>query len=249
MTANGVYLYGFIPVGSTFDPAGIEGVGGGELELEPVAGRVSAVVEAVDLGGFEAASGDDVDAAWLLPRALRHEAVLPARFGALFSGRGALRGTASLHEVAIAGFLEGLGDRREWSLRGYLELEAAAVEQLETHPALAARHAALPSAPGARYFLEKRLRDDARTAAKTAAITSVAAVRRNLRAITPQARTLPLRAGDANGRAMLLHEAVLLPRGSELEALAAVKAVAGPLVLEPSGPWPPFHFCPDLSAV
>ena len=48
---------------------------------------------------------------------------------------------------------------------------------------------------------------------------------------------------------MLLKLALLVPRGKLPEIVAAAEQAAAasvPLVVEPSGPWPPYHFCPSL---
>ena len=63
-------------------------------------------------------------------------------------------------------------------------------------------------------------------------------------------RTLP---GDLTGRSeeMLFNAAFLLPRSSQegwLETINGLRQdVHGKgLLLELSGPWPPYHFCPSL---
>jgi hypothetical protein len=52
---------------------------------------------------------------------------------------------------------------------------------------------------------------------------------------------------------MILHETFLMSADDATEALKSVEAatnsfVDGLLTLESSGPWPPFHFCPNLGA-
>ena len=265
MERQGVYLYGFVPRGTTLDLGRLEGIDeSGPVRALDLGGSTAVVVD-VDLDAFEMAmtngpnGGPDPD--WVVPRALRHERVLdvvldrspvlPVRFGALFSSVGALAAMAAEHDAAIALFLESLGDKREWSLRGYVDLDAAADRLLEADPELSARRARLPDAPGARYFQEKKLREDARREARRAASAAPSAVRRALRAVATDVRTLPLRSDEDPRREMILHEAVLLARGTEPVALAdaeraATEAVSGLLTLEPTGPWPPFHFCPGL---
>ena len=259
MEQVGVYLYGFIPAGTSIDLGDLEGVeGAGAVRVVDMGGAV-AVIGAVPIAAFEAALADGPDPAWLIPRALGHErvlgavlarsAVLPARFGSIFSSTEALARLAGEHLGAIGQYFATVGDRREWSLRGYVDAEAAA-RVLEFDPDLAARLARLPEAPGARYFQEKKLREDARVAARRMAASSASEVRRAIRAVASDARSLPLRAPEGPGRDMVLHEAALISRGREAEVLAAAErasvAAGGLLALEPSGPWPPFHFCPEL---
>src|SRR6185437_4887276 len=133
----GVYLYGFVPEGTALDLSGIEGVeGSGPIRAVELGGS-TAVVGEVSLDAFEAAMSAGLDGGpdpgWVIPRALRHEAVLdavlarspvlPARFGTLFSSPEALEALASEHRQVIARFFEDLGDRVEWSLRGYYDPE------------------------------------------------------------------------------------------------------------------------------
>ena len=265
MERVGVYLYGFIPGGSPLDLDDLAGVeGAGVVRVANLGlGGASAVVGEVSVDAFEAAMAEGPDPAWLIPRALGHErvlgailarsAVLPARFGSLFSSNEALVDLVAGHLGAIGDYFARVGDRREWSLRGYLDSESATGRVLETDPALVRRVAELPDSPGARYFREKKLREEARIVARRAAGAEASAIRQAIREVAGDVRSLPLRAPEAPGREMVLHEAALIARGREPQALAAAgrasEAAGGLLTLEPSGPWPPFHFCPDLSEI
>jgi Gas vesicle synthesis protein GvpL/GvpF len=265
MEQIGVYLYGFVPDGAVLDLSGIEGVEG----LRPIrsveVGGVTAVVGEVPLRAFEAAMSGGVDGgpdpSWVVPRALRHEVVLdavlarspvlPVRFGALFSSREALEALAIEHRGAIGRFFESVGDRLEWALRGYYDPTRASDLLLESDPELSRRRLALPESPGARYFQEKKLREEARREARLSAAHAAEAVRAALRSITDDARSLPLRGAEGPDREMILHETFLMSPERAAEALALIGSAAaarveGLLSLEPSGPWPPFHFCPEL---
>jgi hypothetical protein len=265
MNPTGVYLYGFVPRSGDLDLSGIEGIEGDAPIRAMALGMSTAVVGEVPLSAFEAAlspdDGDGPDPSWVIPRALRHEAileavlarspVLPARFGTLFSSKQALEGLATEHERAIARFFEELGDRREWSLRGYYDPDRAIELLLGSDPGLAARRKAMPVSPGTRYFVEKKLREDARRTARETASRAAHAVRQVLRSLSDDVRSLPLRGLESPARAMILHETFLLSTAEAAEVLEMVKAASGEtgvglLTLEPSGPWPPFHFCPEL---
>jgi hypothetical protein len=264
MNHTGVYLYGFVPR-ANLDLSGIEAIDGDGPIRALSLGTSAALVGEVRVEPFEAAmsAGSDggPDPAWVLPRALRHEAildavltrspVLPARFGTLFSSSVALEELASEHERAIARFFEELGDRLEWSLRGYYDPDRSIELLLESNPELSRRWRSLPESPGTRYFLEKKLREEARKLARQAAARAAFAVRQTLRTLTPDVRSLPLRGVEAPGREMILHETFLMSPALASEALEELKTtssevVEGLLTLEPSGPWPAFHFCPEL---
>jgi hypothetical protein len=263
MNLTGVYLYGFIP--RTLDLTGIDGFDGDGPIRSLSLGASTAVVGEVRVEAFEAAMSSGVDGgpdpSWVLPRALRHEAildavlarspVLPARFGTLFSSSEALEGLANDHQFAIARFFEDLGDRLEWSLRGYYDPDLAVDLLLDSDPELSRRRQALPASPGTRYFVEKKLREEARRIARQTAARAAVEVRQALRILSADVQSLALRGLEGPGREMILHETFLMPQSVASEALAILEASSsgqgqGLLTLEPSGPWPPFHFCPEL---
>ncbi len=265
MEQFGVYLYGFVPDGTVLDLSGVEGVDGSRPIRSVEVGKATAVVGEVSLAAFEdgmsAGADGGPDPGWVVPRALRHEAVLdavlarspvlPVRFGVLFSSSEALATLAGEHRGAITRFFESIGDRLEWSLRGYYDPAQAVKLLLEVDPELSSRRLALPESPGARYFQEKKLLEEARREARRSASRAAEKVRSTLRSMTEDTQSLPLRAGEGVDREMILHETFLLSPERAAEALdrlqsAAAEQVEGLLALEPSGPWPPFHFCPDL---
>ncbi len=265
MNLTGIYLYGFVPPADELDLSGIEGIDSAGPILALNLGATTAVIGQVQVEAFEAAlsSGADggPDPSWVIPRALKHEAileavqarspVLPARFGTLFSSSSALEGMASEHQSAIARFFTDLGDRLEWSLRGYYNPDQAADLLINGDPEFSRRWQALPESPGTRYFREKKLREEARLAARQTAARTAETVRVMLRTLTDDVRSLPLRGREAPGREMILHETFLLPRKLASEALGLLKGnsvepIDGLMTWVPSGPWPPFHFCPDL---
>jgi hypothetical protein len=259
MNLTGVYLFGFVPRSGGLDLSGIAGIEGNAPVQALALGSSTAVVGEVPLEAFEAAmsSGADggPDPSWVIPRALRHEAildavlarspVLPARFGTLFSSTEALEGLAIEHQHTIAKFFEQVGNRLEWSLRGYFDPDRAVDRLLETDPDLSRRYRSLPASPGTRYFLEKKLREETRRAARNVASRAAGAIRQKLRTLTDDVRSLPLRGLESPGREMILHETFLMAPTSAAEAFDLLSD-DGLLTLEPSGPWPPFHFCPEL---
>ncbi len=201
--------------------------------------------------------------AWVGPRALRHEAVveqvmrhspvLPARFGTLFSSPESLAAFFATHREPIAQFLERVADREEWSIKGLLDRKQAG--QVLTSASLAAQQeqlAALP--PGTRYFQEQRIRAAAEkelslwlegTCRQLAGdLMKQAADFRECPVVPPQR--------PEGGTEVVLHWAFLLPRGANAALRSQIDQVneqhkARGLVLELSGPWPPYRFVPPLS--
>jgi Gas vesicle synthesis protein GvpL/GvpF len=122
---------------------------------------------------------------------------------------------------------------------------------LTDDPSMAARLARLPAGQGARYFAEKRLREEARVTARRTALAAARTARDRLQAVA-LIHDLPLRRPDGEGREMILNLACLLDHTQADALLESVRAAAieeGPpgLALEALGPWPAFHFCPDLA--
>ena len=114
--------------------------------------------------------------------------------------------------------------------------------------------AALPSAPGTRYFIEKRLRAEARRSAISSSNVAAEEICGALLTRAIEAVRLPKRTDGTAGREMLLNLALLLPCPAVAEfgrlndALDCRFGEQG-ISLECQGPWPPFHFCRCLDEV
>jgi len=120
---------------------------------------------------------------------------------------------------------------------------------LQTDPLLSERFRKLPATPGARYFLEKKLRDEAHSRAIRAGKVAAERLHQAIQQTGVGVRTLSLRGDEPGGPPLLLKLALLIPRGKLLDIVGTAERAAAasvPLVVEPSGPWPPYHFCPSL---
>jgi len=257
----GVYLYGFArcePV-RHFSYSPLDEIGPARLvEM----GGLGAIVSSIPLDSIKAGlARDPPDPEWIIPRALHHERVieavqasapvLPVRFGCVFSSKDALQAVTDQYRPSIERFLHEIGDQEEWSLKAYLDADLAVQFLLDTNPGLSQRFRALPAAPGIRYFLEKRLREDARDEAHRG---SQAAAERLYHAVVNTGARVQVErvtGGESKGRNLLLKLALLIPRIRIDEVFATAEQTATtpglvPLVVERSGPWPPFHFCPSL---
>lgn len=261
MCGRGLYLYGFVRP-DLLGPIDVEGVEEG-VAVETIALQgLAALVSDVPLDAFrEATRQEGPDPSWLVPRALRHEQaitavmalspVLPVRFGALFTNRGALDELVAIHADVIIKFLNEVIGKAEWSVRGYVELDSLADRLVVVDPGLAERHRALPTTPGARYFQAKRLREDALKLARRAGRDRAQRVLELARTVLGETHTLPRRAAEHAGREMVFHVACLLAQADLERALDALRSAADggrgdSLEIEVTGPWPPFHFCPSL---
>jgi hypothetical protein len=201
--------------------------------------------------------------AWVGPRAFRHEAVvekvmrrsavLPARFGTLFSSRESLAEFLDKHGTTISQFLERVADQEEWSVKGLLDRKQAV--QALMSGSLAAQQeqlAALP--PGSRYFQEQRIRTGAEKEFGRWLNETCRQVASDLMKQAADFCECPVvpREPPESGIEVVLNWAFLLPRSAttafraQVDQLNANQGTKG-LVFELSGPWPPYRFVPPLS--
>ena len=203
------------------------------------------------------------DLAWVGPRALRHEAVveevmrhspvLPARFGTLFSSQERLAEFVDRHGAAISQFLERVADQEEWSVRGLLDRKQAG--RALTSASLAAQEAQLAALlPGRRYFEEQRIRARAEKELSLWLKETRRQVANHLRLQASDFCECPEvpREPPESGIEVVLNWAFLLPKSATPAFRARINQVnekhaMGGLVLELSGPWPPYRFVPPLS--
>ena len=256
MSRPATYLYGLARPGVEIskDLPGVEETAPARI-LE-IAG-LAAVVSEVSVEPFESESMTDL--AWLVPRAMRHERVveavrergpiLPVRFGSLFTDRDVLETWAARNRRSIEDFLDHVENKDEWSIKLKIDLGVALESLSAADPAWSARAGALSASPGTRYFQEKRLHEDARKQAQKMAGEAAGRVRAAALALADE-RVIPPRKPEAGELEPVFHAAYLLPRDATSEFLERTRLAVGDLGclrFEPSGPWPPSHFCPDLA--
>ena len=179
--------------------------------------------------------------------------MLPLRLGTIFRSRDSLRAAiCALPRQAVAEFLRWLGDRREWGVKLYLAKLRVDDGGQSAGPPLAA----LSSAGADGNRLPDAEEGPTRHRGGNCGPPCSRTVQTVEECLTGKAeqycriRTLP---SDLTGRSeeMVFNAAFLLPRSAQegwLEAIDRVRQdVQGKgLLLELSGPWPPYHFCPSL---
>lgn len=244
---------------TTIDGAGVHG--DDRLQLIPFRDLV-AVVSTVSVDDFcgPVAEARLKDLAWVGPRACRHEAVVervmrsspivPARFATLFSSRERLEAWLETHHAAISGTLDRVAGHEEWAVKGRLDKQNAEARLFAA--ALERDCRTLSPSPGARYLEEHRIRARVgqeldswvkEVCDRVATELLVHAAEFRERAIVPEA----LVADDIG----VLNWAFLVARRTVGDFSASVQRTNGELgeqglVLEVSGPWPPYSFCPPL---
>lgn len=256
------YLYCLTPSGTAGGGAVI-GVDGVLPASVCECGDISAVVNEVDLAEFrgESAEAQLQDFAWLGPRVFRHEAVieeamsqapvLPAQFATLFTSTDSLRRFVFEHRQSIGGFLDGLGDRREWAVKGLFN-SAEALRTADSRKSAAGGGQA-PS-PGIRYFEEKRRQSQLERDSKAPLKEFCARAATTLGALSwaSRERRCPAPGTGEAGVDVLVNWAFLLSPSAlrdfraALDRLNCDDPIPG-LSLVLTGPWPPYSFAPGLT--
>lgn len=226
------------------------------------AGECAAVVSQVFAPEIDAANfAEEQDPDRIIARALWHEQVveqvmryspvLPVRYGAVFTSTQSLAKLLIGRADEIRRFLDVVTGKEEWGVKSFLDMSTAGAWLLAGAADFAQRRRSLPEARGARYFQEKKLRADVENQARSWADALAEQVEQEL--ATRAVRSCPLRIQQRNatGRDLVRNAAFLVERGGaeifreRLETLAEHYREQG-LVLEITGPWPPYSFCPAL---
>ncbi len=256
------YLYAFTWAGYPPGPSGPGVDPRFPVELVPC-GRLAALASRVGLDQFDLAKlqRESTDVNWLSQIAVRHNqiiaeaaersSVLPLRLGILFRSRTSLQAKVTRCESAVADFLRSLEDRQEWSAKVYLDRHLP--EEALGLPGAVPSFPASGGGAGVQYLTRRRSRQQEQRILKLNRQREILAVETSLAGCADRyCRVRPLAASLTGRRQEMVWNAVfLLPRSSTAPWLAMAeerrRAVApGGLLLEVSGPWPPYHFCPTL---
>jgi hypothetical protein len=261
---SAVYLYCLARPGAL---AAVDGPGvDGERPLDLIPFKdIVAVVSAVRMDDFlgPPAEARMKDLAWVGPRACRHEEVIeramrvspvvPARFATLFSSREKLEKWLEEHYEAISSAFDRFADHEEWAVKGTLDRRKAEARFLDA--ALARQEGALSSSPGARYFEERRIQAGIGRELDAWLKEVSAGIARALLDHAVEFREREVVSGGAPDEegARILNWAFLVSRSrvddfsARIQQINAEQSERG-LLLDLSGPWPPYSFCPSLDS-
>jgi hypothetical protein len=261
LSLTGVYVYGVAPADAPA-PADVAGVDP-DFPVELVRdGGLAAIASRVDLAEF----GSDVlaerarELEWVAPRALAHDGVLeralgtgepllPFRFGTIYLDTDQVAALLRDQSRELSAALERVRDRVELGVRGTVDrsaIEALAAARDPELQRLADEVAGASS--GAAYLRGKQLERRLADAGEREADELAAQVHERLAAAAADARRNVPRP-DEDDRLQILNGAYLVERGAQdafaaaVEQLATERVDAG-LVLETTGPWPPYNFVP-----
>jgi hypothetical protein len=227
-------------------------------------GDITTVISQVILAEFVGPAAEEHmrDAAWITPRACRHQEVIaqisrhtdlfPAHFGTIFSTDDVLAGLIDRHHEQILGFLDSVQGHAEWSLKGFLD-RSRAVTRVSADALSAEDRRLVGLSAGLRYFEEKKIRAAAGRQLNHWLNNTLNEVMGDLSTVASRhcLRELLSRKATGAGTDMVVNGAFLVAQDGleafhkKVDDLNQTHAQAG-LSFELSGPWPPYSFCPAL---
>ena len=233
-----------------------------EFQVELVSsGPVAAVVSRVDLDRFDVRrfQGETAeDIAWLGRIAVRHDeiirqaartsTVLPLRMGTVLRSENSLPATLARCRETATTLLGQLDGRQEWGVRVH-----QAKHHLDdtAHPGPPSPHRDATDSPGREYLRRKKTELCKRRELEAWVERELQTVESQLSDQADRCCRVRALSSQLTGRPekMVFHAAFLLPavtKDAWLETARRVdEAVRGKgLLLEVTGPWPPYHFCP-----
>ena len=234
----------------------------GELHLVREAG-LCAVVSRVEAGKFEPSNLqrnlEDLD--WVAAETTKHEriveavlrdrSVIPFRFATLFHTDESLRTRLQTHGEEFRTLLGQLEDKAEWGVKAYGDTKKLEDDVCAQDGPISSLDAAIRLAPSGRAFLLGKKREDMVKAALAGRVDRC--VRQTVEAFRPISfqvrlnRVLPPGATDRCDT-MILNAAFLVANHDARAFVETAHALnernmGRDIVVECSGPWPPYNFC------
>jgi hypothetical protein len=260
---TGIYLFCLTPAFPLRSIAG-NGIDGEHPLFVEVIGDIAAVLSAVKLDEFTGPGAKEKmeDLAWVAPRALRHEevimaamdqgAVLPVRFGTVFSSLAALEEPLRQRREVVNKFFQETEGKQEWTLKGYVNLSQARARVTAARLATEKEQLAGLS-PGKRYFMEQKIKGAVDKATKSWIKGMGEEIGKLAKEASVSVSECRLQSREVTGRdeEMFFHGALLVSDDS-LDVLEHMteewnkQHECQGLQAELSGPWPPYHFTPPF---
>lgn len=261
MSDQHYYQYAFARPGCT-----VQEIGPGvdpRFEVEVVCdGPVAAVASRIGLDRFDVKrlQGETAeDVAWLNRVAIRHHEVvgqaaksspvLPLRLGTIFRSQASLLAATARARETVADFLRTLGDRKEWGVKLYQEKRFA--EETAGPGSPPPSDPAPRSGAGAEYLKRKKAQLQRRRELSAGLKEEIRGVEDQLKAGSDRCCRVRLLSAGLTGRSekMVFNAAFLLAASQVKTWLATVGRARETvrrkgLLLEVTGPSPPYHFCP-----
>lgn len=265
-TDKGIYLYCFFEGPASIPPEkGVNEKNDTFVLSEREVCALASESPFCDYGGDGLASLRDLK--WLTPRVLRHDEliryvmktrpVIPVKFGAVFTNCEGVREIMRRGYDEFHDFLDFIRDKEEWGVKVYFNEKSCkkAVES-SSDMIMELDRQSSRATPGNAFFIRKKR--------ENLLLRETLCLQNNLsdeifRQIAPQcvdARRNKLLGKEATGKKekMTLNAAFLLEQTEvafftqKIDNMAAFYKPQGVLI-EISGPWPPYNFCPEFEVV
>jgi len=200
------------------------------------------------------------DLAWIGPRACRHEEVIekvmrlspafPAPFGTIFSSFDALAKLLDVHYEKISRFLNKAAGKEEWAVKGLLS-RAQARRSFSTLMLSREEEQLASLSPGKRYLAEQRIRSSADRELNTWLKELIKAIGDDLCRHSSEFCERKVLSLDGEAMEMVLNWAFWTAREDADDFRASIDRANEQndrqgLLLQLSGPWPPYSFLPLL---
>jgi hypothetical protein len=238
----GLYVYGVVETGSLSGAVTTPGITGDLPSLVDVDG-LTAVVCGVDVAEFEgeALERNVASPEWLEQKVRAHEAVLedvleraavvPMRFGAIFSSPEGLRRMMTEHAEALRAALARVRGRTEWGVKLHCDASRLA-------GSIAGGSSEAGSGRG--YLMQRKAQLDAGARAAEAAAEVAAQTHQALAELADEAVLSVGRTNEVLNGAYLVRDdgrGAFMRRVEELQ-----RAHEDAFAFEVTGPWPPYNF-------
>lgn len=188
---------------------------------------------------------------------MQHGPVVPARLCTLFSSADALIESLAENEQRFRDALSALRGREEWGLKVFCHEETLRCTSCSGDAQVKALDAAAATASPGQAFVVRKRRDARLAEVASARINEVMdEILDALGSVATDIRLRSLLSGAATGRreAMVMNAALLVDITASIALVATTEELVSRLceeglVVELTGPWPPYSFCDDDSAV
>jgi hypothetical protein len=259
-------LVGIVPAGR-LDAAGLVGFAPTDRAMIRTHAGLDALVLDIAAADITGPVGERnlADIAFLAPRVQRHDAllmharasgapVLPCRFATLFASFESLDARLAHIAPRVLSFLGDIAGRDEWGLKVVVDRPAALAR---CHAELAERAGLSIASAGARYLMERKLRQQAEESVASWIEDRAADVLASVSPFCTGTHVGKVTASSAtrdDGRVVVANFALLVDRDHGSSALRArtteLAAAIGAhgVALELSGPWPVYSFVPSPDA-
>jgi hypothetical protein len=266
---RGVYVYGVAAAVAADDLPRGAGALGGRRPLKLVGeGSLVALTSEVEVSWLQEQLGaaEEGDLAALEPlvrahetvlgRALDADALVPFRFGTIFSDEAEVRAFVAERERQLEETLDRLTGAREWGVKALLEPETAEALATASDPQLAELAARSASGSGSAFFARKRLEVEQAERLRQVAAELAEECHARLAVCAREAALNAPQPPHLSGYEvpMILNGAYLVEREQEGDFRARLEQLREEyddrgLTLELTGPWPAYNFVGATPAV